>query len=337
MAEPTPLPHGKVPQELLARLLAGRTPAPEEIVGPGIGLDAAVLEMEGGERFLVAASDPITFTAEEIGWYAVHVNANDVACMGARPAWFVATLLLPEGTGEGEVKEILGQIDEACAGIGAALVGGHTEVTGGLDRPVVAGTMLGLTDRWLSAGGAEPGDALLLTKGAAVEGTAILARDLTDRLVGRVDPGVLERARGFLRDPGLSVVRDAAVALQAGSVHALHDPTEGGVATGIRELCEASGTGARIDVGAIPVLDETRTIADALGLDPLGLIASGALLVAVPADEGEAIVDALRHQGIPGARIGTVTEEGEGITAVDAAGETAPLQRFEADELTRVL
>ncbi|NIP56845.1 MAG: hydrogenase expression protein [Gemmatimonadetes bacterium] len=337
MPQPTPLAYGKVPQELLARLLRDRTAAPEEVVGPGVGLDAAVLEVGDVGGFLVAASDPITFTAGEIGWYAVHVNANDVACMGARPAWFVATLLLPRGTVEDEIAEILRQIDEACAGIGAALVGGHTEITSGIDRPLVAGTMLGLTERWLSAGEAEPGDALLLTKGVAVEGTAILARDLAERLEGRIEPEVLERARGFLRDPGLSVVPDAAVALRAGRVHALHDPTEGGVATGIRELCEASGTGARIEVDAIPVFEETRAIAEALDLDPLGLIASGALLVATAEGDAERIAEALEEEGIPAARIGTVSEGGEGITAVGTSGKTAPLKRFEADELTRVL
>ncbi len=336
------LPPGKLPARVLQRLLADRDPADGELVGPGVGLDGAVLRLPEGregarERFLVAASDPITFTADRIGWYAVHVNANDVACMGARPAWFLATLLLPEGATEESAAEIFRDLEAACAEVGAGVVGGHTEVTPGLDRPIVAGTMLGITDRWISAAGAEPGDALLLTKGIAIEGTAILAADAADRLVGRVPAGVVERARAFLRKPGLSVVPDARVALEAGPVHALHDPTEGGLATGIRELCEAGGCGAMVELDAVRVFDETRRIAEALGLNPLGLLASGALLVAAPGVAAERILEALNEEGIGGARIGRVTDASEGFRAVDGSGREAPLDTFSADELSRVL
>lgn len=367
MSRSASLAPGKVPQELLGRLLEARSPGAGEVVGPGVGLDGAVLDLgrgagtssgdgegahaagedrgdagDGGEapgtgRFLVAASDPITFTPEEIGWYAVHVNANDVACMGARPAWFLATLLLPEGTEEDDIREVFDQMERACSKVGASLVGGHTEVTPGLDRPVVAGTMLGTTDRWLSAAGARPGDALLLTKGAAIEGTAILARRARRELRGRVDERVLGRARDLLREPGLSVVRDARTALRAGGVRALHDPTEGGVAGGVRELCAASGTGARIDLGAIPVLEETRLVCEALGLDPLGLIASGALLLAAPDEEASVILRALRDEGIPARRIGVLTEAEEGLLGVDRDGRPSPFPHFDADEITRIL
>lgn len=333
---------GKVPPALLARLLEGRFRGEGEVVGPGVGLDGAVLRLPGGGEgsdapYLVAASDPITFTAEEIGWYVVHVNANDVACMGAAPRWFLVTVLLPEGAREEEAGEVFGQIGEACEEVGAGLVGGHTEVTRGLERVVVVGTMLGVTDRWISAAGARPGDALLLTKGAAVEGTAILARSLADELEPKVGARVLERARRYLTNPGLSVVRDALAVLEAGSPTALHDPTEGGVAGGIHELCQASGTGARIERGAIPILDETRAITDALELDPLGLIGSGALLAAVPEGDAAPVLEALGRRGIAAVRIGTLLEEAEGVTTSEPDGGTAPLPRFAADEITRVL
>ncbi len=317
-------------------------------MGPGVGRDGAVLRLdpggpgqdEGEHRdglFLVAASDPITFTAQRIGWYAVHVNANDVACMGARPAWFLATVLLPEGASGDAAAEILADVRHACAEVGAGLVGGHTEVTPGLDRPILAGTMLGTTRRWLSAEGARAGDALLLTKGLAVEGTAILASDAGERLESSVPAEVLHRAREFLRRPGISVVPDAEVVLAAGDVHALHDPTEGGLSSGIHELCEASGTGAVVELAAIPVLEETRRITAALELDPLGLLASGALLVAAPESASEPILAALAEEGIRAARIGRLTEASEGVLAVDAEGRTAPLATFDSDELARVL
>jgi len=347
-----PLPPGKVPARLVAELLEGRRRPRGEVVGPGPGRDGAVLRIGGeGEgdaggragghagtgSFLVAASDPITFAAEEVGWYAVHVNANDVACMGADPAWFLATLLLPVGTSPRDVEEIFAQIREACEAVGAGLVGGHTEVTPGIDRPLVAGTMLGRTDRWVGAEGAEPGDVLVLTKGIAVEGTAILAAAAAERLGDRISPGLLERARGLLRKPGISVVADARTALRAAEVHALHDPTEGGLATGVRELCETSGTGAVLERDRIPVLEETRAVAGALGLDPLGLLASGALLISVPEGETDRLVGALGEEAIPATPIGRVLEAREGVVEVDRSGRRRPLSRFEADELTRAL
>lgn len=348
-----PLDLGKLNPETLERLLSGvrKTAGPEStsglVVGPGIGLDGAVVDLRaraegpegvegGGPSFLVAASDPITFAAQEIGWYAVHVNANDVACMGALPRWFLATVLLPEGTQEEDAQLIFGQIHRGCEDVGATLIGGHTEVTPGLGRPILMGTMLGTTNQWQSAAGGRPGDVLLLTKGIAIEGTAILAREAGDRLAGAVDGDVLERARGFLHDPGISVVPEARVAREAGSVRAMHDPTEGGLAGGIHELCEASGTGASIQLDTIPVFQETREIARVLDLDPLGLLASGSLLLAVAPEDAEAILEALDRAGIPAFRIGTLEGEAAGVTAL-ANGTQSPLPRFATDELARVL
>ena len=348
-----PLPVGKLDPDVLEKLVASRGSEREKggadaiIVGPGIGLDGAVMDLRGpggleeGEgdeapSFLVAASDPITFAAEEIGWYAVHVNANDVACMGALPRWFVATILLPEGAGEEDAAKIFQEIHRGCRQVGATLVGGHTEVTPGMDRPILVGTMLGVTNRWISAAGAKPGDTLLLTKGAGIEGTAILAREARDRLAGKVEDHVVDRARDFLHDPGISVVPEAGIIREVGTVHALHDPTEGGVAGGIHELCQASGTGARIHLDAIPVFQETRKLAAVFDIDPLGLIGSGALLIAAAPEDARAMVEALRAESIAAVPIGTVEEEKAGVVAVERGNEK-PLRRFINDELTRIL
>src|SRR3989337_4013021 len=129
---------GKLPNDLLASLLSRVEPRdPRVIIGPGIGWDAAVIDT-GGPRLLVAKTDPITFASDLIGWYAVHVNANDVACMGARPAWFLATVLLPEGAPLDLSEAVFGQVLEACDSLGVELVGGHTEFTYRLERPIVA-------------------------------------------------------------------------------------------------------------------------------------------------------------------------------------------------------
>ena len=332
----TPYPLGKLPVEHLARLLARYASSDERVVlGPGVGHDATVISF--GDRYLVAKTDPITFASDEIGWYAVHVNANDVACTGATARWFLATLLLPEAqTDEALVDAIFSQIAGACAELGVGFVGGHTEITYGINRPIVVGCMLGevAPERLVRPDGVRAGDVLLLTKGIAVEGTAIIAREREGQLAG-LDSSLLERCRRFLYDPGISVVRDAAVATAAGEVRAMHDPTEGGLAIGLWELAEAGGVGLEVNEDTIPILPETRTLCAWLGLDPLGLIASGALLLAVAPGDAAAIAAALEEAGIAVARIGRVVERARGIVLRSATGER-PLPRFERDEIVRI-
>jgi len=326
-------PLGKLPVEHLTRLLARYAPSDQRVVlGPGVGHDAAVISF--GDRYLVAKTDPITFASDEIGWYAVHVNANDVACTGATARWFLATLLLPEDrTDEALVDTIFEQIADACRELGVELIGGHTEITHGLNRPIVVGCMLGeaTPKRLVLPDGVRLGDALLVTKGVAIEGTAIIAREKGDELT-EVNRSLLERCRGFLHDPGISVVRDAAVATTAGEVHAMHDLAEGGLANGLWELAEAAGVGLEVDEAAIPILPETQMLCARLGLNPLGLIASGALLLAVAPGDAAAIVAALGEAGIAAARIGRVVEQGRGAVLRSATGER-PLPRFERDEI----
>src|SRR3989441_10409612 len=200
-----------------------------------------------GDRYLVATTDPITFAADEVAWYALQVNANDVAVRGARPRWFLATLLLPEGsTTEASVTALFEQLAEACAELEVALVGGHTEITHGLTRPIVVGTMLGevAKDKLVTTGGAQVGDAIVMTKGVPLEGAAIIAREREAELLARgVRAATIQRAKGFLKSPGLSVVPEAEIACELATVHAMHDPTEGGIATALWELADAAGGG----------------------------------------------------------------------------------------------
>jgi hydrogenase expression/formation protein HypE len=330
-----PYPLGKLPVEHLSRLLTHYAPADERIVlGPGIGRDAAVISF--GDRYLVAKTDPITFASHEIGWYAVHINANDIACTGATARWFLATLLLPEArTDAALVDAIFDQIAATCQQLDVALVGGHTEITYGIDRPIVVGCMLGevAPERLVRSDGARPGDALLLTKGIAVEGTAIIARESSGLM--ELDRVFWGRCGEFLYDPGISVVRDAAVATAAGEVHAMHDPTEGGLATGMWELAAAAEVGLEVDEDAIPIFTETQALCAQLGLDPLGLIASGALLLAVAPGDAATILAALEGAGLAAARIGRVVEQERGIVLRGEMGKR-PLPHFERDEIARL-
>ncbi len=334
------IPLGKLPAALLGRLLVRYAPTdPAVIVGPRVGEDVAVLSTSC-EHYLVAKSDPITFATDEIGWYAVHVNANDIACSGGKPRWWLATLLLPEGkTSQELVERIFAQMGDACAQVGAQLVGGHTEITHGLSRPIVLGVMLGEVPvhNLITTSGAKPGDRLILTKGIAVEGTAIIARERAKELESVLDSDLLCRAVAYLTEPGISVVRDARIAIAAapGKIHAMHDPTEGGLATGLHELALASGLGLEVDHERIPVLPETRALCDYFQLDPLGLIASGSLLLAVEAGMSRAIVQALSAEGLPAYEIGRMLAPGE-ESGIIMDGRREPLPIFARDELARL-
>jgi hydrogenase expression/formation protein HypE len=332
------LPVGKLPAETLHRLLATYTRRdPRVVVGPRVGEDAAVIDL--GSRYLVATTDPITFSTDDLGWYALNVNANDVAVRGAEPRWFLATLLLPaDGVTDAAVETLFAGIAQACEALGVALVGGHTEVTPAVTQPVVVGAMLGEVerDRLVTTGGARVGDAVLLTKGVPIEGAAIIARERGEEAIRRgVPAGDVERAREFLRRPGIGVAPEARAACAAARVHAMHDPTEGGIATACCELALASETGLRIERQSIAILPEGHRLCEAFGLDPLGVIASGALLLAVdPADAGR-VARACESQGVPCAPIGQVVPRAEGVTLV-AAGRSEPMPRFPQDEIVRL-
>ena len=331
------LPVGKLPAEILAGLLAQAPVSdPRVLQGPGVGLDTAVIQL--GETLLVLKSDPITFATDEIGWYAVQVNANDIATAGALPRWFIQTLLLPEGeTTAAMAERIAGQVYSACRALGVSVVGGHTEITFGLDRPILMGTMIGeVTAQGLvTPRGANPGDRLLLTKGTPIEATALLARQLPGRLEGLLSSEELAQAQGYLYDPGISILKDARIAVGAGRVTAMHDPTEGGLATALWELAEASGRALLFDPGAVPIPPLSARVCRAFDLDPLAAIASGALLFSASPQDTPAIRRALESEGIRCAEIGRV-EEGPAAVWVERGAAREPLARPERDEIARV-
>lgn len=329
---------GKLPSGVLARLLEKyRLEDGRVLLGARIGEDAAVLDL--GNKYLVAKTDPITFATDQIGWYAVHVNANDLVTTGATPLWFLATILLPEKAGDEALAErIFRQIHRACAELSVSLVGGHTEITYGLDRPIIVGQMLGEVDkgRLVTTRGAQVGDAIVLTKGVAIEGTAIIAREREQDLLQRgYALDFVVRAQRYLYEPGISVFREARLASQAFTPHAMHDPTEGGLATGLYELAEAADVGVFVEEEKVSVLPESRTLCAEFGLDPLGTIASGALLITLDSDEAPKLTAALEAEGIPAAVIGDVQPIGRGVRLA-RGGSATDLPKFPRDEIAKV-
>jgi len=332
------LPVGKVDLLLLESLLKKYVVLDERVVvGPRIGEDAAVIDF--GDRYLVATTDPITFATEKLGYYALHINANDLAVRGAVPRWFLATLLLPEkGTTEEVVEGVFAQIWDACRALGISWVGGHTEVTYGLDRPIIVGQMLGEVGLGglVSTAGAQVGDVVLLTKGIPIEGTSLIARERREVLKSRgYTEDFLARAQDYLYDPGISVLKEALLAVRVANVHAMHDPTEGGLATGLYELAQAAGVGLRIQGDAIPILPEGLKLLEEFNLNPLGTIASGALLLTCSPEQGRELLEEYEEQGIKAAIIGEVIPPEEGLRLVKG-GEEAPLPYFPRDEIAKL-
>ncbi len=302
------LPPGKIPIDILKEVVFKNLGADrkEVTVGPAAGIDGAVLDL--GDKALVVSMDPITGAVERIGWLAVNVNANDVATFGVEPAFLFSCILLPESAEKKLVETISAQMNAAAKDLGIAIVGGHCESTPSLTKPIIVGCTMGLTEkgRYVTAGEAKPGDKLILTKSAGIEGTAILATDRAPELKKAMSATVLHNAKNLYDQ--ISVVKDALTAYKTGGVHAMHDPTEGGIAGGIHEMADASNLGAKVFEEAIPVQPETAKICTYFQIDPLQLISSGALLISAEAKSTNKIVRKLKLKRIQASVIGELTE-----------------------------
>ncbi|MCE2391071.1 MAG: hydrogenase expression protein [Proteobacteria bacterium] len=325
------LPEGKLAPGLLTELLGeAAAPSPELRLGPQVGEDACAIDVPAGA--LVVAADPITLTGEDVGAHAVVINANDVAVTGVAPRWFTATVLLPPGTEESLLRRLFGSMRQALDALGAVLVGGHTEVTAAVVQPLVAGQMFGLAPdgRVLPTGGARPGDAVFQAGPVPVEGAAVLAEKSAPALDALPGP-ILAAARRALVEPGISVVAPALAAAELGAA-ALHDPTEGGLASGLEELAVASGVRLRLNEDRIDWFEPGRAVCAATGADPWGTLASGCLLGAFRPERAAAAVEELSARGFAARVIGRA-EAGRGVYLSDGT----PAPRFERDEVSRVL
>lgn len=328
---------GKLPHEFLHQMLTSYTSIDARVLlSAKIGEDATVIDM--GETCLLAKTDPITFVSEHIGYYAVHVNANDICCMGGEPKWFLATLLLPElGSTPELVEAIFRQIHETCQKEKIAFCGGHSEVTLGLDRPIVVGQMLGevAKDRLLLKKNARPGDRLIVAREVPIEGTAIIAREKEDELQQLYSPELVKRCKNLLFKPGLSVRSLCRLAVEHGEVHALHDPTEGGIFTALHELATAAQLGLAVQEAAIPLLPEGKLLCDHYDLDPFGCISSGSLLIVASEDSSEKILAALGKNKIVAADIGSLVNKQAGEVLITEQG-AVPLPVYGQDEIVKI-
>jgi hydrogenase expression/formation protein HypE len=331
------LPPGKIPIDILKAVVFKNLGAErkEVTVGPAVGIDGAVLDVEN--KSLVVSMDPITGAVGRIGWLAVNVNANDIATFGVEPEFLFSCMLFPENADRKIVEIIAAQMNAAAKDLGIAIVGGHCESTPRLTNPIVVGCIMGMTEKncYVTASGAKPGDKLILTKSAGIEGTAILATDREQALKKIMNNTMLQAAKDFYSQ--ISVVKDALTAYKTGGVHAMHDPTEGGVAGGIHEVADASNVGVKVIEEAIPVQPETAKICSHFRIDPLQLIGSGALLISAEAKSASQIVRTLKLERIQASVIGEFTENKEQRMLMRKDGRAKALPRPLSDHLWTAL
>ena len=324
---------GKLPSALLKELLASLSISDAEIIiPPGVGRDAAGLKI--GKRFFAVTTDPITFTTDQMVTYSLSVNINDICCLGCFPRWYTGTLLLPLGTREADVRQYWRELNTALKKYSIQSIGGHVEVTDAVSRPVLVGQLIGESkyQRLLNPENIRPKDCLLLWQSVAIEGTAIIARECKKKLKRYFSDYKINRMSSLLKNPGICVLPYVEKILPYRGVVALHDPTEGGIATAIHELADAVNCGVVVNYDQIPFLKETSQLADIFHFDPLGLIASGCLLIACRPTCAQALLnkfqESLRF-------VGMFTESSDRRMFKDNRCQLLP--RFDKDEIIQVI
>ncbi len=340
-------PTGKIKSKILSQLLNKYCSSKIDdrvILGSEIGEDAAVIDM--GDKYLVAKTDPITFLDykpgiyNNIGFWVVNVNVNDVACCGAIPKWFQTTILLPEkGTTEELIEKTFKEIHETCKNLGISVVGGHTEITVGLDKPMAIGCLMGEVekDKLVKTSGAKVGDAIILTKGIVIEGTSIIATEKERELLERgLDKQFIERCKQFIYDPGISVLKEAILANQNFKIHSMHDPTEGGIATALAEISIASDTGVLIEREKINIFPESEELFKLYNLNILNTITSGSLLICLDEKDSEDLVNLLQENNINANVIGIIVPKDKGLKIKEKNNEILLLEYSEIDEIIKI-
>ena len=328
---------GKLPPEMINPILDSLPQEQRIVLGPGPGRDAAVVELD--DRFLVLATDPVSFSSQLIGNHVVHVNANDVACLGADPRWFLATIMIPEKTDPDSIEVIFAELQSACDAVGASLIGGHTEFSETVTQPIISGTMVGEAphDRLFLSNAGEPHDAVIQIGAIALEGTGLIANKIPDHLLKKgIKQADINQAIALLNDPGITILPAARKTWCYPGVHTLHDVTEGGIATACAELADASQLGITIDREKILVNPITQQVAISLNLNPLGILGSGTLLVTVEPNQVDEILSGLKEEGLNASCIGNLGASNDPTVLLEN-GESHPLPRFPRDEIIRGL
>ena len=323
---------GKIDTTNLKELILNKlsTKRDDILVGPAVGEDSAVIDF--GEWVLIISSDPITGVNKGMGSLAVNVACNDLAANGAEIIGIQQVLLFPPELKEDEIKAIVEDINQAAEKLGIAILGGHTEITDLVRKPLVSCTAVGKAkkDSYVTSADAQIGDDIIVTKWAGYEGTAILANDFEAELLQRgVGPEIIKEAQKFAED--ISVVKEGQLGAKL-KVNAMHDVTEGGLYGALCELATASEVGFEIEIDKIPLHSATKKITSCFNLNPYKLISSGMMLII--SSESDKLLKELAKAGINATKIGKITN---GQRIVKSEEGNIKLDKPPKDELWRFL
>ncbi|MDD5944980.1 MAG: AIR synthase family protein [Clostridia bacterium] len=320
---------GKVPVEVLNRIVLdpinnNKHKRKDVIIRPSTGEDCSAVDTCG--EFCVLSTDPITAAGSNAGYLVVHINCNDAASAGAEPIGLLLTALMPKGSTESDLKDIIDGAYKAADELGIEILGGHTEITEAVNKPVISGTVIAKSKgrKFISSGGARAGQHIIMSKWAAIEGTSIIANDYGDKLEGQISAEMLAEAKALASK--ISVVKEGLIASEYGAT-AMHDATEGGILGAVWEVAECSGVGVEIYADEIPMLDCTKELSRLAGINPLRLISSGTMIIT--AFDGEQLVKKLTAAGVNASVIGRVTEKGRYVTQNGVRTELIPQEKDE--------
>ena len=332
---------GKIPNELLKHLLDGLSVIADGRLelGPSIGEDSAILNIN--EQIVLVGSDPITFPTESPGWHSVIINSNDIAASGGIPKWYTATILMPEGSSTQEFTDIFKDVANTCADMDIQLIGGHSEVTASVRHPIISGTMIGLANRTdlKPTNNAQIFDDILITKYCPIEGLNIILTQYPDIIdAAGLTPSEIASITTMSSKANMSIINEAKIVKTFEEVHSMHDPTEGGLATALREMLSASCVGAIIDESSLPIPTSAQKLCRLIDIDPLGLVASGSLLFTIASQVSDEIILALQSMSINCTKIGYTVPESEGVSIIQSdSGLKIPLPVFSTDEITKLI
>jgi hydrogenase expression/formation protein HypE len=326
---------GKATAELFEQVILRRLGAPDEdvLVGPRHGVDVGVVRVAGDVAMALSA-DPVfvvpAYGWERAAWFAVHILASDTSTSGLPLRWMSVDLNLPPTISDEDLTALWDAFHRACEELGIAIVTGHTARYDGCEWPMVGGATclaLGPADAYVTPTMARPGDAVVVTKGAAIEATALFAATFPDRLRAGVGDETVAAADALFES--MTVVPEATIARDFGvreeGVTSMHDATEGGVLGGLLEVAAASEAGIRIDRDLIPIRQEVRAVCGHVGIDPYVAISEGTLIATVVSERAGGYVDALAAAGIEAAVVGEIRSAEEGRTIL-VEGHEQPLR-----------
>ena len=324
---------GKISENILKRSVLKKINhrRNEVIIGPNVGEDCACIQLNKDEVFVVS-TDPIIGDTKDIGSVVINIAANDLASSGAETIGVLVTILLPEGTNEIDLKALMEQIDKTCETINAEVIGGHTEITNAVNKPVISIVGIGKTNKnnLIKTSGAKVGQDIVMTKWAGLDGTSIIAKEKEHELLLKYNNKFIQNAKNL--DQYRSVIEESKIAVQYGTT-AMHDITRGGVFGALWELASSSKLGMEVYLDLIPIKQETIEICEYFDLNPYKLMSRGCLLITT--DCGNELVEALANNNIQATIIGKMVKGNDRI--VISEDKRTSLEPPKSDELYKVV